>query len=55
MLGFIRNFVWGLIKLCFFGLGLLAFLQEPVGWTFLTLEAAKKGLQNILYFLESYY
>ena len=36
MLGFLFNFIWGLIKLYFFTLGVLTFLRAPLGWLYAT-------------------
>ena len=36
MLGFLFNVIWGLIKLYFFTLGVLAFFRAPLGWLYAT-------------------
>ena len=36
MLGLLFNYVWRIIKLYFFTLGVLTFFQAPIGWLYAT-------------------
>ena len=38
MLGFLFNCAWGLIKLYFFTLGVVAFFRSPLGWLYATIN-----------------
>ena len=58
MLGFLTGLIWEVIRLYFFLIGVVAFLQKPLEWLEFTYEVGKfveHLAVNGLHLVESYY
>ena len=58
MLSFITGVIWEIIRLYFFVIGVVAFVQQPLEWLEFTFSLAKfceQASVNTYHLLESYY